>query len=214
MAAPIDPQGGGTWIAVNSRGLVVTLLNGYGDPRDLDGVDLLSRGLVVSKLAGCATLAEVAQSFESEITPDLRRYRAFCLLAVELDDSGEPRSRCFRWNGSELRREFLPKSFAESSSSFASIRARELRLRQLEPLLSNSKSLSMGQVQEVFSSHLPERGPYSICVHREDAATVSHTFVEVSLDSVRLRYLDAPLCEEGREYEVGLELYKMAPAPV
>ena len=37
-------------------------------------------------------------------------------------------------------------------------------------------------------SHYPERGPFSTCMHRDDARTVSFTWVRVDPAEVRMRY--------------------------
>ena len=46
-----------------------------------------------------------------------------------------------------------------------------------------------------LTSHEPERGPLSVCMHRPEARTVSRTLVEVAGDSAAMRYLDGSPCE-------------------
>jgi len=44
------------------------------------------------------------------------------------------------------------------------------------------------------ASHEPERGPWSPCMHRAEAATVSASQVRVDERSVALRYAPGPPC--------------------
>jgi hypothetical protein len=43
-------------------------------------------------------------------------------------------------------------------------------------------------------SHLPDRGPHSPCMHREDASTVSFSRVDVDAGAVRLHYVPHAPC--------------------
>ena len=48
-------------------------------------------------------------------------------------------------------------------------------------------------------SHHPERGPYSPCMHRPDAKTVSYSEVTVSDEQVCFRYRPLSPCADGTE---------------
>ena len=78
--APTDSDSGGTWIAVNSKGLSVCLLNhyprGYRQP---PSETLISRGLLVQEMA---THGAVNPLFDALSTKDLARYAPFTLLAI------------------------------------------------------------------------------------------------------------------------------------
>ena len=50
-------------------------------------------------------------------------------------------------------------------------------------------------VKRLHSSHDPEPGAYSVCMHRDDAVTVSMTLVEVSGDTATMRYHDGSPCQ-------------------
>jgi len=52
-------------------------------------------------------------------------------------------------------------------------------------------------LRRLHRSHLPERGPFSICMHRSDAATVSYTEVAVSGQRATMRYKLGPYCSNG-----------------
>ena len=49
-------------------------------------------------------------------------------------------------------------------------------------------------LRRLHRSHSPQRGPFSICMHRRDAATVSYTEVAVSKRRATMRYKSGPCC--------------------
>ena len=58
---PIDPQGGGTWIAGTSAGLVFALLNAAGESRAVAP----SRGRLILELVDCIDLRQVVSRAQS-----------------------------------------------------------------------------------------------------------------------------------------------------
>ncbi len=64
------------------------------------------------------------------------------------------------------------------------------------PATKNSQDGSIG-CGACIRSHLPERGPFSICMHRSDAATVSYMEVAVSGQRATMRYKPGPCCSNG-----------------
>ena len=81
--APIDPDGGGTWLGVNAFGLSVALLNRY------PGTDTgapptpalpISRGLLVRNMLDSRDPAEVRERIDSL---DLARFQPFTLLVLQ-----------------------------------------------------------------------------------------------------------------------------------
>ncbi len=58
--------------------------------------------------------------------------------------------------------------------------------------------------ERAHRSHRPEKGAYSICMHREDARTVSFSHVTSKRNGVAFAYVAGPPCR-GRRAEV-LEL--------
>ena len=53
-------------------------------------------------------------------------------------------------------------------------------------------------------THRPEKGPLSICMHREEAVTVSLSLIMVIPSLVRFRYVDGSPCEAGPGTEITL----------
>jgi hypothetical protein len=49
-------------------------------------------------------------------------------------------------------------------------------------------------LRRLHRSHLPGCGPYSTCMHRAEAATVSYTEVSIVRRTATMRYVAGPLC--------------------
>jgi hypothetical protein len=50
------------------------------------------------------------------------------------------------------------------------------------------------QLRALHASHLPQRGPFSICMHRPEATTVSYSEVVASAKRITLRYQPGAPC--------------------
>src|ERR1017187_5099627 len=73
---PIDPQSGGTWIAVNDAGLIFTLLNAYEAPKNVASqAPRRSRGTIIPELCHAATLAEAFERAKAIEVTDLAAFR-------------------------------------------------------------------------------------------------------------------------------------------
>ncbi len=179
--APRDPDGGGSWIATNEFGLTVALLNAWsdgGEPREPR-----SRGLLVMDLAQERDVDAVVASLATE---ELARYRGFHLLA--LDRSGAP--RVFR--GSPGATRVVPE-LAQTPLVSSSLDEGRARLVRSELFRTRAPVDAAGHVG-FHVSHEPERGPWSPCMHRDDASTVSATHVAVERDRAQVRYADGSPC--------------------
>ena len=81
------------------------------------------------------------------------------------------------------------------SSGFDEPGAQRMRGKSFSEALRQRSTGSTEWLRRLHRSHGPERGPCSICMHREDAATVSYTEVIVTRQSATLRYAPgAPCC--------------------
>jgi hypothetical protein len=63
------------------------------------------------------------------------------------------------------------------------------------------KQKSVGRLEwlrRLHRSHAPDIGPFSTCMHRADAATVSYTEVSVSSRITAMRYFDGAPCRCAR----------------
>src|SRR5262245_36927927 len=75
--APVDPDFGGTWIAVNQFGLAICLLNGDHSPNGCgqEKTQFRSRGLLPMDLADCRSLVEVKSRIALLALEDFRPFR-------------------------------------------------------------------------------------------------------------------------------------------
>lgn len=182
--APIDADAGGTWLGVNEHGLAVALLNAWDlrvDPREPR-----SRGLLVRDLLAAADVRGAAARLARE---DLARYRGFTLLFLAPGGAAGVR----HWDGRALSE--LPPERPLASSSLDGGRARNERRALFARLAGAAPEPSREALERFHASHEPERGPWSPCMHRVEASTVSASQVRVDARAVALRYADGPPCE-------------------
>lgn len=179
---PVDSDAGGTWLGVNEHGLALGLLNGA-DTRAAQA-ERRSRGLLVRELLAAREAEAVLAALEEE---SLERYRGFTLAVFA--PGREPHART--WDGRELVA--TPARLPLCSSSLDGGRARLERERAFRRL-HEGRPPERESLARFQASHEPERGPWSPCMHREDAATVSASQVRVDARSVAMRYAAGPPC--------------------
>jgi uncharacterized protein with NRDE domain len=186
LLAPVDGDAGGTWIGVNEHGIAVGLANG-----PTSGPAPRSRGLLVLDLLAAASLAEVEGRLRAA---DPRQYRSFALFAI--DRAGETGI----WSSDARKIERRPGEGEGAllvSSSRDAVRAKRERLALLERMARANGGLDAKLLAAFHASHEPERGPYSPCMHREDASTVSLTHVVVGANGIEMEYRAGSPCEAG-----------------
>ena len=191
--APRDPDAGGTWIAVNAAGVTVCVLNAADTQPERLPPAPRSRGLVVRDLACVSSLEEARVHLEG--SDALGITRAFHLVAVEpgWQTGSAARVGRFRWDGAATRWETgdAPALFVSSLLHPEDVereRSAGWRARVAQGALDGAG------VAGFLASHQPERGRLSVCMHRDDAGTVSRTLVEVSRGVARMRYQPGPPC--------------------
>ena len=174
---PIDPQGGGTWVAANASGLVFAVLNASG----LAGAPGVSRGCLIPALADCKDLRDVvarARPLCSRGWPGHRLVVADARRALEL-----------RLLSSGLVVDIfgLQSPLMFTSSSLGDALVEPVRRDLFERLVVGASDALDGQ--DAFHRHRwPGRAHVSVHMHRHDAGTHSITTVDVSPDRVRMRY--------------------------
>jgi hypothetical protein len=190
--APLDGDRGGTWIAVSEHGLAACLLNGFvsiGEPPPVTRGAYETRGLLVPAVIESSSVPAALQHLE---TLDLARFQPFMLVLFEPDH----RPTLAHWDGSrlEIGDEALTKQ-PLVSSSFYTEEVRSLRTATLHRFLDRPGSGDKTERHLAYHrSHHPSRGPYSPCMHREDARTVSFSWVAVDRERIRFRYTPGPPC--------------------
>ena len=184
---PYEPTGG-TWISVNDGGVCLALINWYRIQRKPNN-GTLSRGLVVRELAGESSTDEIGTSVKRL---PLRKLRPFRLIAIV---PGERRVIEWRWNLQRLTRcDHRWQRQHWFSSGFDEPRAEVERAKTCASYGVNTIGYSLKRLRQLHRSHAPKRGPFSMCMHRADAATVSYTEVSITKNSASMRYTSGPPC--------------------
>jgi hypothetical protein len=184
--APIDRDGGGTWLATNEYGVSLCLLNGQ--PGFESAGPRRSRGLVIRELAWASSAGECALWTQQL---DLRPFSPFSLVILE---PGRP-AIVAQWDGSELLID--PAGDAHmplTSSSYDPAGVRRSRLNEFASRMGPARPLNPALLYWFHSSHGASPDAYSTCMHRPDAETVSFSWVVVTRDESRFLYLPGPPC--------------------
>ena len=186
---PTEPSGG-AWIACNGSGNLLALLNW----NDLSAPPLvtksISRGTLIPKL--------IVQPDAASTNAHLRRIALTSIFPFRLIGIFQASHNLseWRWDGTSLEQFSLPwarKHWFSSSLSDASAEQHRGRFCGSIPV---SKTENSHWLRDLHRSHFPEPGPFSICVHRPDAATVSYTEICAANDSVSLNYLQGHPCSK------------------
>lgn len=178
---PSEPTGG-TWISLNDSGACLALINWYSVGKRVER-NSVSRGEVV-KAVGAADSAEIADATLKELP--LKRVNPFRLIGFF------PSAREvveWRWNSKQLaRKKHAWKTCQWASSGFDEPEAQRLRGRTFREALHQASEGRLDWLRRLHRSHSPEVGPFSTCMHRADAATVSYTEITVSSRVATMRY--------------------------
>jgi len=185
---PSEPDGG-TWIGVNDAGATLALINWYSAPKRAAGRPV-SRGEVV-KLALTGASAAKVDAALAELP--LGRVNPFRLIGVF------PASQSVaEWCWNLVRVERVAHGWLTNtwiSSGFDEPGAQQTRGKTFNEALRQNCFGSSSWLRLLHRSHAPQRGPYSTCMHRDDAATVSYTDVTVRRQTAIMRYVPgAPCC--------------------
>lgn len=179
--AAIDPDGGGTWAAVNERGLCVFLLNNYRACVETLArrKGLLSRGRLPVHFSGCVSRDTAARELRGYC---LDRYNPFILcFADRYGVEG------FAWNGAEL----TPVDFEGGMVTTCSFRTDEIesyRKRRYKELLGDDSAFSE-EKQRVFHTELRHEDPaFNTLMLREESRTHSISTVRLSRHEIRFAY--------------------------
>jgi hypothetical protein len=101
----------------------------------------------------------------------------------------------WRWDGSRRQKFELPWARKHwFSSSLSDAAAERGRGSACEDAATGHATASNDWLRNLHRSHVPAPGPFSICVHRQDAATVSYTEVECTRSLISMNYLFGNPC--------------------
>jgi hypothetical protein len=182
---------GGTWISANDAGVCVALINWHRVERQPKN-EIVSRGEVVRSLANKSDTDEIVDGIANL---PLRKLRPFRLIAIVRSQKLVTE---WRWNLEWLtRREHKWRPLHWFSSGFDERRAELERQRICDAAQTSQSTRGLSWLRQLHRSHSPKRGPFSICMHRRDASTVSYTEVAVSEKRATMRYKPGPCCSNG-----------------
>ncbi len=202
--APVDSDGGGSWIAVNEFGVTACLLNNYppclgaGVASGASSRQFTSRGRLLFALMSGRSVDAVGEELQGE---GLDRFRPFYVFAIGAAPAALSASaRLFRWDGRGKLISNLSPEPPITTSSFETQAVVRNRFDVYRKHFGAAPPLpaDLAALQAYHRSHDPDRGPYSVCVHRDDAGTKSLSHVTVRPDGIAFEYTDGPPCENGR----------------
>ena len=184
----IDPDGGGTWLAVNDSGLCVGLLNFYDGktipPRS--GASFTSRGKLVSEGAAQLKSVDEVDSWLRGRVKD-NPYRPFVFVALDASDE-----TVLRWGANQLETRDADLPLTTSSFSTAEVIAERRRYFH-----------EIGGGEKFHCWHDQERPAFSALMSRDDAKTVSLSRIEiVPGKKVAYSYATGPDWEWSRPIEL------------
>lgn len=190
---PIDPTGGGTWIAVHQSGVSLALLNYYQAQIDPSLKNFTSRGVIIPRL-----LENVRQIHQQLITMDLSCFQAFQLCVFDGDLSSSKQhggAQQYIWDGKVLSHSplTLDSSLPVTSSGVDFETVSAYRKQHFLNVI-NVQTASIDDYIQ-YHQHQGESGKCSVKMFRDDAKTVSFTHIEVNQgrvlgEKVKLDYID------------------------
>lgn len=180
-AWPTDPEGGGTWVAATSEGLLLTLLNANLDEPPEAPSDRVSRGTIIPRLLGCESPGEAVDRAGAM---GLGRFVPFHLVVADRTTIAD-----LRWDGGEAQAQtthLLPACYASSGLGDALVQPPRFEL--FESMVREHGATR--EMQDMYHAHQwADRAHLSVMMEREDARTVSTTWCEVGSDGrVRMAY--------------------------
>jgi len=185
--APIDPQGGGTWMALNEQGLILCLLNDYEGKSMANLSDRAkSRGLLVRRLAGLKSAGEITRQMTLE---EVKVFQPFNLVLFD----GVQHPVMWRWNGEKLVFvEHPTMPLVSSGYSQREVQKKRSAIFENEMKLSG-RVLTPEQLLFIHQSEAPLPQPNSIAMALEDRGTVSITRAQLIMqagqpNSMRMYY--------------------------
>lgn len=190
---PSEP-GGGAWIGVNDCGITLALINWYAAP-DRVFENVVSRGTVVRSLLSKNSFDAITTSLQRQPMQSVNPFRLIGVFPGQ-------RVVEWRWDLHHLTAFEHPwVTRVWISSGFDEPGAQNVRGSTFAEALSDPDAETVPWLRRLHASHTPHSGPYSMCMHREDAATVSYTEIEMTKGIATMRYAAGSPCGKNQKYE-------------
>lgn len=189
---PLDPVGGGSWIATNEYGLTVALLNNYAVAPNPDK-NYTSRGQLVRKLSAYTTRLDAEAALATLV--ENTSYAAFSLLIWDRNDATES---LYQWNEKDLKCLEIKQSFFTSSSW----NTEEVQAYRTESYFAHLKSTEPDM--KTFMKTVPDDyEKWSVYMERELTQTVSISQISITENKTHFSYYDR-LADQDSELELSL----------
>ncbi|MDA3872567.1 MAG: NRDE family protein [Kiritimatiellae bacterium] len=172
VVAPVDPQGGGTWIFANPAPLCGALLNTYDViPQKGPSEGFRSRGLLMRDLASVKTVETMGVRLQTAVID--APYPSFFVVGITPETA-----RGWHWNGEKFTELPLPLPMLTTSGhkpdTVVPSRIQYYRACTASPLLPHP-----GELERFHTWHDPENPEISTYMSRSDARTVSFTRIHL-----------------------------------
>ncbi len=185
---PQEPTGG-TWIGASSAGNLFALLNWYSVDTSLLGPKQKSRGEIIPGLLPEQNADDAERALSSMQLVGIYPFRLIGIFP------NERHVREWRWDGKQLAQHSVAWVRTHwFSSSKSDQQAALQRGDAFAQHWGEGPTDGAEWLRSLHASHIPEPGPFSVCVHREDAATVSFTEVSWQPNELRVMYQPGSPC--------------------
>ncbi|MGM0381504.1 MAG: NRDE family protein [bacterium] len=179
--APRDPRAGGTWIGINSSGVLAALTNNSGASSESAP---LSRGRIVADILKKSETASEATKLLEKIEPD--KYRDFSLVTVDPEQilyfSSEH-------NSTAVDKQTEGSFFLSNRATFELFSPREVVKFPWGSHSGEAKPERLrGRLQNFCRQHRSIRTHGELCRHEDNFGTVSSSIILMDLTRRRLIY--------------------------
>ena len=215
---PLDPVGGGTWIAANDQGLVFALLN-----RTPDGVvqhreTSTSRGLVIPRLATAGDLGEVHARLGAAVRGVTSGFR---LVVTDGRQLLEVLGGLEHTHTLAIDQRPLHDAFLRASSGLGDEAVTAPRRRAFTAVFGSAAERPMRDFAEArdlqgafHRSRDPVHPETAVDMARDEARTVSATWIEVTRGQIHWTHLDGgPSADPTAEVALPLRRSPLAIEP-
>ncbi|MDR3456279.1 MAG: NRDE family protein [Verrucomicrobiae bacterium] len=190
VVSPSEP-GGGSWVALNDSGVAFALINWYSICTQASN-KTVSRGVVVNTISTAVTPKLAAVALARLPLKQVNPFRLIGFFPATHEIIG------WHWDLKKLVRKNHPWQTQQwISSGFDEPAAQRIRRETFRHALKQKSAGSLGWLRRLHRSHTPAAGPFSICMHRADAATVSYTEIAMASRTATMRHFDGAPCDCG-----------------
>jgi hypothetical protein len=187
---PSEPSGG-TWISLNDGGTTFALVNWYSVFAKAKR-EIVSRGQIIPAISAASDPVTVSRYFA--VLP-FAQIKPFRLIGIFWESR---QIKEWQWDLQDLvetNHSWRAKQWI--SSGFNEPIAQKIRSHTFRIFRMRTSCGRVHWLRRLHSSHTPEKGPFSTCMHRDDATTVSYTEVCVFGNRASFQHIFGPPCEDG-----------------